>query len=77
MILWLVQWLQSLDPELFSFLRVFQYLTMRAVMAAMTALLIGLVAGPWVIRYLTSLKIGQPVRGYGVQTHLALSLIHI
>lgn len=71
MILWLVQWLQSLDPELFSFLRVFQYLTMRAVMAAMTALLIGLVAGPWVIRYLTSLKIGQPVRGYGVQTHLA------
>ena len=70
MLLMLTQWLQGLSPEL-GFLRVFQYLTMRAVMAAMTALLIGLVAGPWVIRYLTSLKIGQPVRGYGVQTHLA------
>jgi phospho-N-acetylmuramoyl-pentapeptide-transferase len=33
-------------------------------MAAMTALVIGLVAGPWVIRKLTELKIGQPVRGY-------------
>jgi hypothetical protein len=39
------QWLQGLSPE-FGFLRVFQYLTFRAVMAAMTALLIGLVAGP-------------------------------
>ena len=51
----------------------FQYLTFRAVMAAMTALLIGLIAGPWVIRRLTALKIGQPVRGYGMQTHLTKS----
>jgi phospho-N-acetylmuramoyl-pentapeptide-transferase len=42
-------------------------------MAAMTALLIGLIAGPWVIRRLTALKIGQPVRGYGMQSHLAKS----
>jgi phospho-N-acetylmuramoyl-pentapeptide-transferase len=34
-------------------------------------LLIGLVAGPLVIRRLTELKIGQPIRGYGVQTHLS------
>lgn len=73
MILILSQWLQSLAPDFFSFMRVFQYLTMRAVMAAMTALLIGLLAGPAVIRYLAALKIGQPVRGYAMQTHLVKS----
>ncbi len=72
MLLSLAQWLQTLSPE-FGFFRVFQYLTFRAVMAAMTALLIGLLAGPFVIRRLTELKIGQPVRGYGMQTHLAKS----
>ncbi|MBB4845266.1 phospho-N-acetylmuramoyl-pentapeptide-transferase [Paucibacter oligotrophus] len=65
-------WLQSMYPEL-GFLRVFQYLTFRAVMAAMTALLIGLAFGPWVIRRLTEMKIGQPIREYGVQQHLAKS----
>jgi len=73
MLIGLAQWLQSLSPEQFGFLRVFQYLTFRAVMAAMTALVIGLVLGPWVIRRLTELKIGQPVREYGVQTHLVKS----
>jgi phospho-N-acetylmuramoyl-pentapeptide-transferase len=72
MLLSLFGWLQSLSPDL-GFLRVFQYLTLRAVMAAMTALLIGLVAGPWVIRRLAQLKIGQPVRGYGMETHLTKS----
>ncbi len=72
MLLSLAAWLQSLSPE-FGFFRVFQYLTFRAVMAAMTALLIGLFAGPWVIRYLASLKIGQPIREYAMQTHLAKS----
>ena len=68
----LAQWLQSLSPDL-GFFRVFQYLTFRAVMASLTALLIGLAAGPWVIRRLAALKIGQPVRGYGVATHLSKS----
>jgi phospho-N-acetylmuramoyl-pentapeptide-transferase len=72
MLLSLAQWLQSLSPE-WGFLRVFQYITFRAVMAAMTALLIGLAAGPWVIRRLTSLKIGQPIRGYGMESHLSKS----
>jgi phospho-N-acetylmuramoyl-pentapeptide-transferase len=72
MLLSLATWLQTLGPE-FGFLRVVQYITFRAVMAAMTALLIGLVAGPWVIHRLTELKIGQPVRGYGMQSHLAKS----
>ena len=72
MLLSLAQWLQTLSPEL-GFFRVFQYLTFRAVMAALTALLIGLAAGPAVIRRLRALKIGQPVRGYGMETHLAKS----
>jgi len=66
----LSQWLLALFPEELGFLRVFQYLTFRAVMAAMTALLIGLAFGPWVIRRLTEMKIGQPIRTYGVQAHL-------
>ena len=55
MLMWLAQWLQGLSPEL-GFLRVFQYLTLRAVLGAMTALLIGLLAGPAVIRRLTALQ---------------------
>ncbi|MFL6698972.1 MAG: phospho-N-acetylmuramoyl-pentapeptide-transferase [Vitreoscilla sp.] len=70
MLLSLASWLQAHYPENFGFLRVFQYHTFRAVMAAMTALLIGLAFGPWVIRRLTELKIGQPIREYGVQTHM-------
>ena len=72
MLLTLAQWLQTLSPD-FGFFRVFQYITFRAVMAALTALLIGLVAGPWVIRRLVSLKIGQPIRDYAMQTHLSKS----
>src|SRR3569832_793585 len=65
MLLSLTSWLQSISPD-FGFLSVFQYLTFRAVMAAMTALLIGLVAGPSVLRRLTELKIGQAVTvGFG------------
>jgi phospho-N-acetylmuramoyl-pentapeptide-transferase len=72
MLLSLAQWLQTLSPEL-GFFRVFGFQTFRAVMAALTALLIGLAAGPWVIRRLRELKIGQPIRGYGVEAHLTKS----
>ena len=72
MLLSLATWLQTLSPE-FGFFRVFQYITFRAVMAAMTALVIGIAFGPWVIRKLTELKIGQPVRGYAMETHLSKS----
>jgi phospho-N-acetylmuramoyl-pentapeptide-transferase len=72
MLLTLAQWLQANSPE-YGYLRVFQYLTFRAVMAALTALMIGLIAGPWVIRKLAELKIGQPIRGYGVEAHLSKS----
>jgi len=72
MLLSLAVWLQTLSPE-FGFFRVFQYITFRAVMAALTALVIGLTFGPWVIRRLTALKIGQPIREYGIQEHIAKS----
>jgi phospho-N-acetylmuramoyl-pentapeptide-transferase len=68
MLIWLTQWLQTVHPDL-GFLRVFQYQTFRAVMAALTALLMGLAAGPYVIRRLAELKIGQPIRGYGMESH--------
>jgi phospho-N-acetylmuramoyl-pentapeptide-transferase len=72
MLLSLAGWLQTLSPE-FGFFRVFQYITFRAVMAALTALIIGLAFGPWVIRRLAELKIGQPIRTDGVQAHLSKS----
>jgi len=67
MLLELTQWLAK-DISAFG---VFNYLTLRAVMACATALLVGLVAGPMVIRKLTQYKIGQSVRDDGPQTHLA------
>jgi len=72
MLLSLASWLQTLSPE-FGFFRVFQYITFRAVMAAMTALLIGLTFGPWVIRRLTAMKIGQPIREFGMKEHIVKS----
>jgi phospho-N-acetylmuramoyl-pentapeptide-transferase len=69
----LAQWLQAQYPDTFGFLRVFQYLTFRAVMASLTSLVLGLAFGPFVINRLTELKIGQPIREYGVAAHLAKS----
>jgi len=69
MLLELAQWLAR-DIRGFS---VFNYITLRAVLAAMTALLIGLIFGPVVIRKLAEMKIGQAVRSNGPQTHLSKS----
>jgi len=66
MFLALAQWLQA-D---IGFFRVFNYITFRAVMATLTALGIGLIFGPWVIRRLTAMKVGQAVRTDGPKTHL-------
>src|SRR6266513_4803478 len=49
---------------------VFGYITLRAVLATMTALMISFVVGPKMIRKLTQYKIGQSVRDDGPQTHL-------
>jgi phospho-N-acetylmuramoyl-pentapeptide-transferase len=50
---------------------VFSYITLRAVLATMTALLISFIIGPRMIAWLTRMKIGQSVRDDGPQTHLA------
>ncbi|MDP4590731.1 MAG: phospho-N-acetylmuramoyl-pentapeptide-transferase [Burkholderiaceae bacterium] len=63
----LFSWIAENHNSRFS---VFEYITLRAVLACATALLIGLVAGPSVIRKLAALKIGQAVRQNGPQTHL-------
>ena len=69
MLLWLAQFFKQ-DIGL---LRVFGFITFRAVFATMTAISIGLFAGPSVIRMLTRLKVGQAVRRDGPQTHLVKS----
>jgi phospho-N-acetylmuramoyl-pentapeptide-transferase len=66
MLLELFEWLGK-DVRAFN---VFSYITLRTVLAAMTALVISFVIGPWMIRKLTVLKIGQSVRSDGPQTHL-------
>ena len=69
MLLMLAQWLGQ-DVRAFN---VFGYITLRTVLAAMTALVISFIAGPRVIRWLAEKKIGQAVRTDGPQTHLAKS----
>ncbi|HEY5756387.1 MAG TPA: phospho-N-acetylmuramoyl-pentapeptide-transferase [Steroidobacter sp.] len=50
--------------------RVFQYLTLRAILAALTALVISFLIGPWMIQKLQVNQIGQRVRDDGPKTHL-------
>ena len=69
MLLFLTQWL----GESVRAFNVFNYITLRAVMATITALGISWALGPWVIRKLTEMKVGQAVRTDGPQTHLVKS----
>jgi phospho-N-acetylmuramoyl-pentapeptide-transferase len=64
----MLQWLAQYSQDL-AFLNVFKYLTFRSVGACITALVMGLALGPWVIRRLSDLKMGQAVRTDGPQTH--------
>jgi len=66
MLLELAQWLAK-DMRVFN---VFNYITLRAVLACLTSLIISFVVGPAMIRKLTAYKIGQSVRDDGPQTHL-------
>ncbi|OHX17895.1 phospho-N-acetylmuramoyl-pentapeptide-transferase [Chromobacterium amazonense] len=63
-------WLADLLGSHIRAFNVFNYITLRAVMAALTSLTISLLMGPWVIRKLTELKVGQAVRNDGPQSHL-------
>ncbi|PTQ88127.1 phospho-N-acetylmuramoyl-pentapeptide-transferase [Nitrosomonas ureae] len=66
MLLALSQWLAQ-DIRAFN---VFSYITLRTVLATLTALVISFIIGPLMIRKLTAYKIGQSIRDDGPQTHL-------
>jgi phospho-N-acetylmuramoyl-pentapeptide-transferase len=55
---------------IYSGFNVFSYLTMRAILAALTALVLSFAAGPYLIQKLTIRRAGQPVREDGPQSHL-------
>jgi phospho-N-acetylmuramoyl-pentapeptide-transferase len=67
MLVWLSLYLQQFD----SSFRVFQYLTLRSILGALTALLISLLVGPWMIRKLSRYQVGQIIRDDGPQSHLS------
>ncbi|WP_100643088.1 phospho-N-acetylmuramoyl-pentapeptide-transferase [Alteromonas facilis] len=67
MLIWLSEWLTQFDTGF----NVFSYLTMRAILSTLTALLIAILIGPKMIRWLQRLQIGQTVRDDGPQSHLS------
>ncbi len=69
MLFWLAEYLQQYA----SGFAVFQYLTMRGILGVLTALGISLLLGPWMIRKLNYLQIGQSIRDDGPQSHLSKS----
>ncbi len=66
MLLWLFQ---TVGQNIRAF-NVFNYLTLRAVLAVLTSMSISFVVGPWMINRLKIMKFGQSVRDDGPQTHL-------
>ena len=66
MLLWLAEYLS----DFYKPFSVVQYLTLRAIFAVLTALLISLIAGPKVIRLLNRLQMGQAIRSDGPKSHL-------
>ena len=66
MFLWLAEYLS----EFYAPFSVIKYLTLRGILAVLTALLISLIAGPKVIRLLNRLQMGQAIRTDGPKTHL-------
>lgn len=67
MLIYLSEYLSRFD----SSFAVFQYLTLRAILAVLTALLISFLVGPAMIRRLSSHQIGQTVRNDGPKTHFS------
>lgn len=67
MLLWLTEYL----TQYIGGFAVFQYLTFRTMVSVATALTVSLFIGPFVIRRLVSLQIGQSVRADGPQSHLS------
>lgn len=65
MLIWLAEYLQQFEPGF----QMFSYITLRAVLSVLTALIISFVVGPGMIRRLSSYKIGQTVREDGPESH--------
>jgi phospho-N-acetylmuramoyl-pentapeptide-transferase len=57
--------------ETYTYFNVFRYITFRTIYAAITALFICFVLGPWLIRKLETLKVGQPIREDGPNSHMS------
>ncbi|WP_075185867.1 phospho-N-acetylmuramoyl-pentapeptide-transferase [Teredinibacter haidensis] len=69
MLVWLADFLQNF----ISGFGVFKYLTLRGILGIMTSLGISMIMGPWVIRKLNHLQIGQSIRDDGPESHLSKS----
>ncbi len=67
MLIWFTEWLTQFE----SGFNVFSYLTMRAILSTLTALLIAIIIGPRMIAWLQQMQIGQTVRDDGPQSHLS------
>ncbi|SMF02481.1 Phospho-N-acetylmuramoyl-pentapeptide-transferase [Alteromonadaceae bacterium Bs31] len=66
-------WLAELLQEYVSGFGVFRYLSLRGILSILTALGISMVLGPWFIRKLNNLQIGQAIRDDGPESHLSKS----
>lgn len=66
-------WLSDFLSQYFHIFHVVQYLTLRAILGALTALMVALMVGPSMIRRLSQYKVGQVVRSDGPQSHLSKS----
>ena len=64
-------WLSEYLAQYFHVFHVVQYLTLRAILGALTALIVALMVGPSMIRRLSFYKVGQVVRDDGPKTHLS------
>lgn len=67
----MLYWITQLLQGQYHALRVFQYLTFRSILSALTALMVGYFLGPLTIRWLQGLQIGQMVRDDGPKSHLS------
>lgn len=67
----MLYWLTQLLQGQYHALRVFQYLTFRSILAALTAMFFGLALGPYTIRWLRKMQIGQMVRDDGPKSHFS------
>jgi len=67
MLVWLSSYLMQID----SGFAVIQYITVRGIFSILTALLISLIIGPWMIHRLNSMQIGQVIRDDGPESHFS------